>query len=1168
LELTLRNIFWRGGTCVKAYVSAQRALPVVVGRPEMPVGPQQGAAQKVHQLLEAVLDATTLVIGCVFVIISAAPLMIAFCGGQDLDALSASISVLHAYPCEGSAIARTAFLARSSPRILKNVLCIRGQDVWLAAFLSFWLLRVASRICLPPRLYSHIVAPLLTFAARAAPLVLLLAAGRRSPLSSTASQFVFRSQGFFDAIVSVMQPTSFAHAEVLFNILSVVAVGLLASWHGHSNAVGISVGGGDVDASDSTGGSNGNDGDGDGGNAATAAWVFVAQVVLQRAVLMLAVHWLVGRFFRRRHGPRALVGLQTSPPQVSAAATVAAPTSPASSAHCQRQQLQGHLDSQQPRPEAEDPASSDQRRDRLLGCGHCTGNCCQQVLQMLAHAAAGAAGTPAAAVEAGTGSIVAGPATAVQDEGTKNMVPDLATVANGRAVCGAVSTTLTIPYKSPIRRRTARIKIPFAEPEDIAPGYVERLQALVAQRGMHLSGVYVRPGCIELLMDLEMDARQMYDAARHSSAAAPHIPEGRELQSADCAAFANGDGSGHCCAAAAAAAAAPAVGDIHLVDPCRICHHAVSLASDIDGVLWALGVNASTAIFGGKLTASATADVTVISLDEAAVQHPGGGVTPQPRVLQLSPRVLMRPPPPPPCPPNLAPCEAVVAELSVTVSYADASAGGNDRDACGNHAEMSTTRALPEVLIRSQGLYLRSRAALRSGSAGGGDGGSLTSSYKVDLLELPPYPGLALIELRLGRTLSPAIPLLILDDPAVAVELESATAWVNTAAAAAAGSSFSGRSTDRSLDDFLWDLGAWLTHSAVASNVRATYASRAAELCLRMPYDTADALALHLISYAEACGWTATANCIRKRAVIAASAEGADAIVATAATAATDVATEATNPDTGYCWPPPPPGPQSHPRPLLLVALLQAIGWCALPPKDEAAYAVYAAPRVFAYGHVIQAMEVLSLIALLFRARNQLLDPGNLTTIVGCAMGTLTAAAWPLLPHRRWEALVNAVKIPRYFAYVTAKLMIGWLGFPAPPGIVPYQMGYAMLVMEGVLMPFSCLLSPRAALILALIKFPFAIEMMLASGATADPVRAVVLCFRVVLAAVATTIACHTYLRYSYIAWVAAPSARSGPGMLAAEAMAAAVIAATKDDTAAGASASRPCFKSIIESTD
>ncbi len=47
----------------------------------------------------------------------------------------------------------------------------------------------------------------------------------------------------------------------------------------------------------------------------------------------------------------------------------------------------------------------------------------------------------------------------------------------------------------------------------------------------------------------------------------------------------------------------------------------------------------------------------------------------------------------------------------------------------------------------------------------------------------------------------------------------------------------------------------------------------------------------------------------------------------------------------------------------------------------------------------------------------------------------------------------------RYATYCGAKAMIGWLDFPAPPGIVAYQLGMAHMIMEGMLLPGSCLVS-------------------------------------------------------------------------------------------------------------
>ncbi len=74
-------------------------------------------------------------------------------------------------------------------------------------------------------------------------------------------------------------------------------------------------------------------------------------------------------------------------------------------------------------------------------------------------------------------------------------------------------------------------------------------------------------------------------------------------------------------------------------------------------------------------------------------------------------------------------------------------------------------------------------------------------------------------------------------------------------------------------------------------------------------------------------------------------------------------------------------------------------------------------------------------------------------------MGTFNSLTWLLLPYGIWVKLVNASKVPRYAFYMLAKAMIALFGFPAPPGIVPYQLGPGMLVMEGLLLPGSCLVS-------------------------------------------------------------------------------------------------------------
>ncbi|GFR41955.1 hypothetical protein Agub_g2752 [Astrephomene gubernaculifera] len=62
------------------------------------------------------------------------------------------------------------------------------------------------------------------------------------------------------------------------------------------------------------------------------------------------------------------------------------------------------------------------------------------------------------------------------------------------------------PYRSPVGRCAVRFKIPWAEPEQLTPGYEARIAAVAAQYGLRVAGSYVRAGCIELVLVLEAAA--------------------------------------------------------------------------------------------------------------------------------------------------------------------------------------------------------------------------------------------------------------------------------------------------------------------------------------------------------------------------------------------------------------------------------------------------------------------------------------------------------------------------------------------------------------------------------------------------------------------------------------------------------------------------------------
>ncbi|GLC54597.1 hypothetical protein PLESTB_000883600 [Pleodorina starrii] len=997
----------------------------------MPVGPRQGGSQQHLQqqtCFQPLLDTFCLGFGCAFCIISAGPYLADHCRGQRTGAAFsdhhpsapgyASESVLLLYPCDGSARDRAFFLAQHWPRILKDLLSFRAPELWLAAFLSFWLLLLASRICLTSRMYTQLAAPYLTLAARASPLVLFLAAGPKSSLSSAASQFLFRGQGFLDAIVSItQQPNCCAPAEVLFGAFSVAAVGILAAWHGGNGDEGPSRAGGS-----------------DGGGAA-AARVFVAQVVLQRAALLVAVHWLVRRFPYRRQRGRGISGgggqalvVPASPPQHQQRQQ---PELLSQQQHSQQQQQPQSQHSRLPAvPEApSEAAAADVKLQRTAaeeGCAppspvDCNGQHVNGGYKKMELQAAASATAAAAAAETGADSHAAADATALA---AASAMAAAAAADLGAHYGAALRAGPGIPYRSPIRRRTARIKIPFAEPDQISPGYVERLRELVKERGMVLSGVYVRQGCIELLLDLEADP----DAILYGDlglALGPAGPQDRPQQRTSPASgsAANGGGGGG--------------GGGGLDGGSGI---------DVDGVLRALGIAAPEPMDARK----AAVGVTVVQLgrDEQLGSSYGGGAErlpppppsrslppwPRPRLLELSPRVLLTPPSESPPRPDAVASDGgaghdgvrpAVARLSAVVSYPATNAGAAAADAHAHAATpvTGTVPPLPEVLVRCQGAYLPARLALREQPDGGGGsssgGGDVTVSYDLELLDLPATPGTVLVELRWCDALSLAVPILVVHDPAVAAELQSASAAAHkrsaaataTAAAAAAAAAAAGGDM---FDDLLLDFGAWLADAAAAAT--ATSPSP------YMPYHTFEALAAHLRRHALACGWAATAHRIQtdmeritrkanrlegttvtEPGVAAAAACGGGIEPVPAAVAAPAAAAAAPCGVSGAARP--------AARSPLLSALLQALGWSVLPPKEEAAYQDYAAPRVLSYCHVMQAVEVMSLLALLFRARQQLLDPGNLTSLAGCAVGTCTAMAWPFMPRRRWEGLVTAAKV-------------------------------------------------------------------------------------------------------------------------------------------------------------
>lgn len=83
------------------------------------------------------------------------------------------------------------------------------------------------------------------------------------------------------------------------------------------------------------------------------------------------------------------------------------------------------------------------------------------------------------------------------------------------------------PYTGFLQCRTTRYKLPGCDPAQITPGFERRLAELVAQKSggrTRLAHVYVRSGCIELLLDSEDWGSARTVAAAAVAAAAPGEP--------------------------------------------------------------------------------------------------------------------------------------------------------------------------------------------------------------------------------------------------------------------------------------------------------------------------------------------------------------------------------------------------------------------------------------------------------------------------------------------------------------------------------------------------------------------------------------------------------------------------------------------------------------------
>ncbi|GLI68596.1 hypothetical protein VaNZ11_013066 [Volvox africanus] len=93
---------------------------------------------------------------------------------------------------------------------------------------------------------------------------------------------------------------------------------------------------------------------------------------------------------------------------------------------------------------------------------------------------------------------------------------------------GAATAPAVLPMRGYVGRTSlvcSRLKIQGAHPADVPEGYEERIAAVLAASGLQLEGVYIRSGCIELIVD----ARILGARPRSAAASSPPLPQRARL---------------------------------------------------------------------------------------------------------------------------------------------------------------------------------------------------------------------------------------------------------------------------------------------------------------------------------------------------------------------------------------------------------------------------------------------------------------------------------------------------------------------------------------------------------------------------------------------------------------------------------------------------------------
>ncbi|EFJ50346.1 hypothetical protein VOLCADRAFT_103932 [Volvox carteri f. nagariensis] len=588
-------------------------------------------------------------------------------------------------------------------------------------------------------------------------------------------------------------------------------------------------------------------------------------------------------------------------------------------------------------------------------------------------------------------------------------------------------------------------------------------------------------------------------------------------------------------------------------------------------------------------------EVLTGSWSRKAAQGRGGcpeGGAARLQVTGLAPRVLLLPPSPshPSTPAAAAAGRLPVLRISVALG------GGGGGGCCGvaelpqglegsqqrqydgqqqQQQEASRRRATVEavwevleveVLVRSANMYLPIRVASRGvvRRDRGGTSGVMEPStspplygreyeYDIELLRAPPGPGVVLLELGFkcctpaaaktaagggggggggggdqlhrsgvsssGRWHRVMLPILATDDAAVAGELS------------AAGSSWPARRLGE-LDELLYDMGTWTAAAAAAAG---GIGRADGDDDVTAAGAVLSTLGPHLLSYADSAGLEATAARIRNdmRPLLVKCGHSSTAAAGATADATADATAHPTADATAGAG---------------LTQRAEDVAMEHLDTGDSTPLAatVFKTPH---WGRFVEGSDNCRVVVVRVsggdgdggggkgRGRcGMQRQPWWWWLVLKRAVGLQAAppddaAAFRAFVDAWTDGLSHIAKLPRLLGFCASKGLL-LAGLPAPSGAAAYAGGPGMVLLEGVILPGVCLVSPCTAFLISCLRLLLNYRSTLLIGAATGAKTALLTSATVELLAVTTTLACHFYLRCRFDLWqeAVAAAAAAEPG--------------------------------------